>query len=89
MACVSLLNYGISRSPFLADCLREISYFLARFNIELRTEYIPSKKNCLADLCSRAFSNDAHFNNFNRLLLDGELKLENICYDKFNFEVDL
>ena len=89
MACVSLLNYGITRSPFLADCLREISFFLARFNIELRAEYIPSKENCLADLCSRAFSNEGHFNNFNRLLLEGVLTLENIYYDKFNFEVDL
>ena len=26
-ACVALLNYGITRSPFLATCLREI-YFV-------------------------------------------------------------
>ena len=38
-------------------------------------EYIPSKENCLADLCSRAFSNEGHFNNFNRMLLDGVLRL--------------
>ena len=27
-ACVALLNYGITRSPFLASCLREIQYYL-------------------------------------------------------------
>ena len=88
-ACVALLNYGVSRSPFLAACLREISYFLAKYNIELRAEYVPSKENHLADLCSRAFSNETHYNNFNRLLLDGVLILENVDYDKFKFELDL
>ena len=88
MACVSLLNYGITRSPFLASCLREIQFFLARFNIELKAQYIPSKENCLADLCSRAFSNDSHYKFFNKLLDEGVLKLENLCYDFF-FENDL
>ena len=88
-ACVALLNYGITRSPFLAACLREIYYVLASFNIELRAEYVPSKENCLADLCSRAFSNDFHFYNFNKLLADNVLILENVQYDKFEFELDL
>ena len=88
-ACVYLLNYGITRSPFLAACLREIYFVLATYNIELRAEYIPSKDNCLADLCSRAFSSAKHFSNFNKLLSDKVLILENICYDKFQFELDL
>ena len=67
-ACVALLNYGITKSPFLACCLREIQYFLAKFNIEIISEYIPSKQNFLADICSRAFSSDIHFKNFNALL---------------------
>lgn len=58
-------------------------------NIELRAEYIPSKENCLADLCSRAFSNDKHFNNFNKLLCDKVLILEDVYYDKFLFKLDL
>ena len=88
-ACVALLNYGITKSPFLASCLREMQYFLAKFNIEIRAEYIPSKENCLADLCSRAFNNDVYFKNFNKLLNDGVLILENICYEKFYFECGL
>ena len=86
--CVALINYGITKSPFLASCLREINFYLAEYNIELRAEYIPSKQNCLADLCSRAFSNDKFFANFNKLLFQGTLKLENIVYDKFYFEND-
>ena len=86
--CVALLNYGITKSPFLASCLREINFYLAEHNIELRAEYIPSKQNCLADLCSRAFSNEKFYGNFNKLLNQGTLILDNIDYDKFYFEND-
>ena len=87
-ACVALLNYGVTRCPFLAACLREIHFTLAKYNIELRSEYITSKNNCLADLCSRAFLNETHFNNFNKMLLDKVLILEHIYYNKFHFEQD-
>ena len=87
-ACVSLINYGLTKSPFLASCLREIQYFLANFNIEIRAVYIPSKQNYLADLCSRAFSNRTYFDNFNKLLNNGSLILDNIFYDKFMFEYE-
>ena len=84
--CVALLNYGITRSPFLASCLREIQFVMAKYNIELRAEYITSKDNLLADLCSRAFSNDVHYKNFNKCLNDGTLVLENVMYEYFEFE---
>ena len=87
-AVVALLNHGISNSPFLAACLREISFYLAKYNIEIRAEYIPSRDNKLADICSRAFSNSIHYSNFNQLLKDGTLVLENVCYDKFHFDCD-
>ena len=88
-ACVALLNYGITRSPFLAACLREICFYLAKFNIELRAEYIPSRDNGMADLCSRAFSSSVYYDKFNKLLNDRDLILENIFYDKFQFQFDL
>ena len=85
-ACVSLLNYGITRSPFLASCLREIQFYLARYNIEVRAQYIASQDNKLADLCSRAFSSDVHFENFNKLLKNGTLILDILHYEKFCFD---
>ena len=88
-ACVALLNYGITRSPFLASCLREIQFYLAGYNIEIRAEYVPSKQNCLADLCSRAFSNEKYFSNFNHLLKQGTIVLEYFLYEKFYFENDM
>ena len=87
--CVALLNRGLTRSPFLAACLREIQFVLARFNIEMQAEYIPSKENHLADLCSRAFSNDVFYSNFNKLLKEKVLVLENVYYEKLYFELDL
>ena len=87
-ACVALLNYGVTRSPFLAACLREIQYFLGIYNIEIRAEYVPSKDNKLADICSRAFSSDIFYKNFNDLLRNGTLFLEYVNYDKFCFEYD-
>ena len=87
--CVHLLNYGITHSPFLASCLREIQFYLAEYNIELNAQYIPSKSNYLADLCSRAFLNDIHFENFNKLLNNNSLVLDTLHYDKFYFEINL
>ena len=84
--CVHLLNYGITRSPFLAACLREIHFYLAEYNIELNAQYIPSKSNYLADLCSRAFSNKSYFDNFNKLLNNSTLVLDMLHYQKFYFE---
>ena len=88
-ACVALLNYGETRCPILAACLREICHFLAGYNIELRAEYIASKDNCLAVLCSRAFSSAAHHRNFSVLLHNHTLKLECINYNLFNFQLDI
>ena len=88
-ACVALINYGITRSGFLASCLREIQFFLASYNIELKACYIPSKQNCLADLCSRAFTNNIHYKNFCNYLDQGFLILDTLFYDYFFFEYDL
>ena len=73
----------------MASCLREIQFFLAEFNIELRAEYIPSRDNHLADLCSRAFTKNLAYNDFNMHLDNKTLVLENIIYEKFYFEHDL
>ena len=62
---------------------------LAKFNIELKAQYIPSKMNFLADLCSRAFSSDVYYNNFNKCLSDGTFKLDYIFYEYFFFEYEL
>ena len=85
-ACVALINYGITKSDFLASCLREIQFLLASFNIELKAFYIPSKENCLADLCSRAFSSNIYYKNFCYCLDNGTLILDTLFYDYFFFE---
>ena len=88
-ACVALLNHGVTRCPILAACLREMYFFLAKYNIELKAHYIPLKYNCLADLCSRAFSSVSHHTNFTKLLVDRVLILDLLDYRKLEFELDL
>ena len=83
--CMALLNYGVTRSPFLAACLREINYFLVKYNIEIKAKYISSKDNKIADICSRAFSSDLFLGKFNKLLSEN-FKLDYLYYDKFDFE---
>lgn len=83
--CMALLNYGVTRSPFLAACLREINYFLVKYNIEIKAKYISSKDNKIADICSRAFSSDLFLSKFNKLLSEN-FKLDYLYYDKFDFE---
>ena len=56
--------------------------------MEIFAEYIPSKENFLADLCSRAYSNNEYFSNFQKLLQEKVLVLDTIYYEKFNFEID-
>ena len=84
--CVAVLNHGPTKSKFLATCLREIQFVLASYNIEIRAKYIPSKCNYIPDLCSRAFSSDVHFNNFNKLLSDRVIELDVLDYEKLNFQ---
>ena len=62
---------------------------LAKYNIELKAEYIPSKKNRLAELCSRAFSSNVLFKKFNNHVENGTFILEYIYYDKLYFEHNL
>ena len=86
--CVSLLNSGFTRSPFLNKCLREIQFYLASYNIEIKAEYVASKENVFADVCSRAFSSEVHFNNFNKLLSERILILDFLLYQTFEFDCD-
>ena len=82
----SIIKLWDNQMSISSQLFKRNSVFSSKFSIEIKAEYIPSKQNHLADLCSRAFSNNMHFRNFNKLLSQGTLILENVYYDKFNFE---
>ena len=52
-ASVTVLNTGRTRDPFLQACLREICFFAARFECELKAVHLPGTDNRIPDLLSR------------------------------------
>ena len=88
-ACVALLNYGVTRCPILVACLREMYYFLAKCNIELRAQYIPSKENCVPTFAAVLSAALVTMLIFTKLLVDKVLLLEVVDYRKFHFEYDV
>ena len=76
---VSVLNSGSSRDSFLQKCLREILYFAARFNFEVRAVYFPEIKNRTADLLSRWHMDVSFKNKF----YDLSVVRSDITYEKF------
>ena len=58
-AAVTVLNTGRCRSSFMNSCLREICYFSARYEFEIRPVHVPGVSNQFADLLSRWGSCDS------------------------------
>lgn len=52
-AAVTVVNTGRCRNPFMNSCLREICYFAAIYEFEVRAMHVPGVSNHLADLLSR------------------------------------
>lgn len=52
-AAVTVVNTGRCRNPFMNSCLREICYFAAIYEFEIRAVHVPGVSNHLADLLSR------------------------------------
>ena len=52
-AAVTVVNTGRCRNPFMNSCLREICYFAALYEFEVRAVHVPGVSNHLADLLSR------------------------------------
>lgn len=53
MASVQVLNSGASRDLFSQACLREVCWFAARYQFEVRGKHLPGVSNRLPDLLSR------------------------------------
>ena len=52
-AAVTVVNTGRCRNPFMNSCLREICYFAAIYEFEVRAVHVPRVSNHFADLLSR------------------------------------
>ena len=78
-AVCKVVNTGSARCPFLQDCLRELCYFAARFQFEIRAHHLPSSENRLADHLSRWHQSEVHRQRFYDLtngLITGEVSVQ-------------
>ena len=82
---VQVLNSGKSKDEALLKCLREICYFSAMHEFEIRAEHLPGVENRKSDLLSRWHLDgkykrlfEAEFNNLN-------LKIVDVSKDNFKF----
>ena len=57
LALVQVVTSDKTREPILGACIRNIWLLSAVFDIDLRIQPIRGKKNTIADLLSRLFSN--------------------------------
>lgn len=64
--CVTL-NTGKARCPWLQSCLREISYYAAINEFEIRAQHLSSEENRIADHLSRWHAGEKHELNFRSL----------------------
>ena len=76
---VSVLNSGSSKDSFLQKCLREILYYAARFNFEVKAVFFPGVENRTADLLSR-WHMDSSFKN---LFYDLSVVRSDVTHEKF------
>ena len=56
-----VLNTGFSRDSFLQSCLREICYFAAINEFQIKANLLTSSENRLADFLSRWSLNESHY----------------------------
>ena len=57
LAVVQVVTSGKTRDPILGACIRNIWLLSAVLDMDLRIQHIRGKKNIVADLLSRLFSN--------------------------------
>jgi hypothetical protein len=69
--CITLKT-GKSRCPFLQSCLREICYFAAINEFEIKAQHLPSEHNRIADHLSRWGLNPIHEQQFKMLTKEYE-----------------
>ena len=85
-SAVTVLNSGSTKSTFLNDCLRELWFYAAKFELFITAVHLPGVDNHLPDLLSRWDKGD-NKNTFLSLFEHGvEININN---NLFYFENDL
>lgn len=85
MVSVRVLNTGATRIPFLQACLREICFFTALNNCEIKAHHISGVVNRIPDALSRWDLDDKYKKQFALLTKNFELVEEKVRDEMFNF----
>lgn len=86
-ATVHTINAGRARNRFAQTCLRELFFWCARFDCQIRVEFIGTKQNRMADLLSRPFDEDCNVE-FARLTKHMDVRIQQVPDSIFEFEND-
>ena len=84
-AMVSVLNTGKARDKFLQAAMREVVYLLARFQVELRCQFIRGLDNQKPDLLSRWYEGGVYHRGFHALSRDKSWKHVKPKLEMFTF----
>lgn len=85
MTSVTVVNSGASRDPFLQQCLREICFWAARYEFELKATHLPGMENRTADILSRAHLGDLHACRLTQLCEGWQARNLPVSDELFNF----
>ena len=76
---VAVLNSGSTKDSFMQCCLREILFFAARYNFEVRAVYFPGVDNRTADVLSRWHTDSS----FEKLFFELPVIKDQDCNEKY------
>ena len=85
-AVCRVINSGSSRCEILQDCLRELCFFAAKYEFEIRARHLCSLENRLADHLSRWDLSPFHRERFFELTRDCFIQEVNVSENLFSFE---
>lgn len=84
-ASVSVINSGKSRIPFMQGCLREICFYTALYEFELRAVHIEGQENRIPDHLSRWHLDASHKEKFQKLTSGMDITEHPVTDDQFKF----
>lgn len=86
-ATVSIVNTGRAQNTFAQACMREIHYWCARYDCQIKVLKVDTRSNTMADLLSR-FHDRKYREQFEILTKYIKVKSVQVPEDFFNFEND-
>ena len=88
MVSVAVINSGATKDAFLQKCLREILFFAAKHEFEIRSRHIQGVENRISDLLSRAHLGGMYETGCRKSMQDFGLDQVQVAPETFTFEHD-